>query len=127
VAYVVLDSTFVIDCMLGDPAALARLEQVFAEGQQPMVNEVVVCEVRAGLREPDVAAFEALLEPTEFVQPGPDVAVKAGAWRADLRQRGRVLSLADALIGAAADAAGATVLTRNMRDFQLMPIRVESY
>jgi predicted nucleic acid-binding protein len=37
------------------------------------------------------------------------------------------LSLADALIAAAADAAGAMVLTRNTRDFALTPVRVDSY
>jgi predicted nucleic acid-binding protein len=38
-----------------------------------------------------------------------------------------VLSLADALIAAAANNADAIVLTRNVRDFSLTPVRVESY
>jgi predicted nucleic acid-binding protein len=37
------------------------------------------------------------------------------------------LSLEDALIAAAAEAAEATVLTRNVRDFALTPARVETY
>jgi predicted nucleic acid-binding protein len=126
-AYKVLDSTFVIDCLLGDEGALAELDRMFADGDQPMVNEVVVCEVRSGLKEDDVARFDAVLGPTEFIQPGHAAALKAGEWRAGLRRKGRVLSLADALIGAAADASDAPVLTRNVRDFSLMPIRVETY
>jgi predicted nucleic acid-binding protein len=126
-SYRLLDSTFVIDCLLADPGALAELDRMFADGDQPMVNEVVVCEVRAGLNEGDVRHFDALLEPTEFVQPGPDAALKAGEWRVEARRRGYALSLADALIGAAAEASDAPVLTRNVRDFALMPIRVESY
>jgi len=37
------------------------------------------------------------------------------------------LSTPDALIAATADALGAAVLTRNVKDFALTPVRVESY
>jgi predicted nucleic acid-binding protein len=37
------------------------------------------------------------------------------------------LSLADALIAAAADASDAAVLTRNVRDFAMTPVRIETY
>ncbi len=73
---------------------------------------------------PDLVAF---LEPIEFVQPGPDAAMVAGRWRADARRTGRHIGLADALIASAADAADATVLTRNIRDFTLTPFRIETY
>ena len=125
--YVFLDSAFVIDYLLGDGGAVERLARAFADGEQPMVNEIVVCEVRAGLRERDVPAFMALMEPTEFVQPGPDAAMRAGEWRNHARERGWVLSLGDSLIAAAAHSSDATVLTRNVRDFALTPARVESY
>ena len=125
--YLLLDSTIVIDFLRGVPEATARVAQIFADGDQPMVNEIVVCEVRAGLNAPDIAGFEALLEPTEFIQPGPDAALRAGQWRAELRARGRVLSLGDSLVAAAAEAADATVVTRNVRDFSLTPVRLESY
>ena len=96
-------------------------------GDEPYVTEVVVCEVRAGLRAEDERHLVALLEPIEFVQPGPDHAVTAGRWRAELRARGRTLSLADALIATAADSVGAAVLTRNVRDFDLTPVQVRTY
>ncbi len=51
----------------------------------------------------------------------------AGSWREVARSRGRHLSLADALIAAAAHDADAAVLTRNVRDFALTPVRVETY
>ena len=121
------DSTFVIDYLRDDAAAAARFARLFDDGDEPLINEVVVCEVRAGLSASAVPAFEALLQPTEFVQPGPLSAIQAGAWRAELRGRGRTLSLADALIAAAAVASDATVLTRNVRDFALTPAQVESY
>jgi predicted nucleic acid-binding protein len=40
---------------------------------------------------------------------------------------GRSLSLADSLIAAAADVGDAAVLTRNVRDFAMTPVRIETY
>ena len=56
-----LDSTIVIDYLRGQPDARARVVRLFEEGDQPVVNAIVVCEVRAGLNAGDVAAFDALL------------------------------------------------------------------
>jgi predicted nucleic acid-binding protein len=122
-----LDTTFLIDYMRDDPATVTRYAQFFEDGDDVLVNEIVVCEARSGVPDESAAAFDAMLRPLEFVQAGPQWAILAGQWRVRSRQKGFVLSLADALIGAAADAAGATVLTRNLRDFQLMPVRVETY
>jgi len=122
-----LDTAFVIDYLRGVPEAVARFARILENGDEPIINHVVACEVRTGLREQDVHWLEAFLRPIEFVQPGPDVAVRAGAWRADARRRGFHLSLPDALIAAAADAIGAAVLTRNVHDFALTPVRVETY
>lgn len=122
-----LDSAFVIDVLAGVPEAVRRQQLLFEEGDEPFVNEIVVCEVRAGLRYVDVRELETLLEPIEFIQPGPEAAMAAGEWRRLARERGYGLSLPDALIAAAADAIGAAVLTRNLRDFALTPVRVETY
>ena len=122
-----LDSAFVIDHLHGQPDAVRRYERIFEDGDEPLVNEVVVCEVRAGLRDDDLPVLRAFLEPVEFVQPPPESAMLAGEWRAASRRGGHTLSLADALIAAAAVFDGATVLTRNVRDFALMPVRVEGY
>jgi predicted nucleic acid-binding protein len=122
-----LDATFVIDYLRGFPDAIERFGRFFEEGDQPIVNEVVVCEVAAGSRRHPDPDLLAMLEPIEFAQPGPDHAVLAGQWRAEARARGRTLNIADALIAAAADASDAVVMTRNLRDFALTPVRVEAY
>ncbi|MEO8511164.1 MAG: PIN domain-containing protein [Chloroflexota bacterium] len=124
---IVIDSSFVIDHLLGDDGAAARWHRVFEDGDIPFVTEVVVCEVRAGLRERDEPKLSSFLGPVEFVQPGVDAALQAGRWRYAAHRRGRHLSLADALIAAAAEALNAAVLTRNVRDFALTPVRIESY
>jgi len=124
---ILLDSAFVIDQLNGRPEARTRWQRMFEAADNPLINDVVVCEVRSGLLPHERIALEALLEPLELVRPGPEVALQAGAWRAEARARGRTLSLADALIAAAALVNGAVVLTRNVRDFSLTPVQVETY
>ena len=123
----VLDSTFLIDHLRGDPVAIARLEAIFEAGDEPIVNDVVVAEVRTGLFSFEEPILRRLLEPMEFVQPGPDWALLAGRWRRDAKERGTTLSLPDSLIAATADTVGAAVLTRNVRDFALTPVRILTY
>jgi predicted nucleic acid-binding protein len=124
---ILADSAFVIDYLRGLPEAHSRWQSVFADGDEPIINEIVVCEVAAGLRARDVPRFEAFLEPVEFVQPAPEAALLAGLWRAEARAAGKTLGLADALIAAAAFTDHAAVLTRNTRDFVLTPVRVITY
>jgi predicted nucleic acid-binding protein len=122
-----LDAAFVIDFLRGLPEAIARFAAIFEAGDEPFVNDIVVCEVRAGMRDIDVHNLTALIEPLEFIQPGPDSALLAGQWRAEARNRGHHLSLPDSLIAAAAESVGAVVLTRNQLNFALTPVRVEGY
>lgn len=122
-----LDSTFVIDYLRGQPEAVACYGALFEGGDDPFVNDVVVCEVRAGLRRHHAHLLVTMLEPVEFIQPGPEWALLAGEWREEARSRGHQLSLADALIAAAAHAVDAAVLTRDQRDFALTPVPVQTY
>lgn len=122
-----IDTTFVVDYLRDVPAAVERFARFFEDGDDVLVNEIVVTEAAFGAPshpDPDLAA---MLEPIEFIQPGPEDSLLAGRWRAEARARGRTLSLSDALIATAAHALGATVMTRNERDFALTPVRVESY
>jgi len=122
----VLDTTFVIDHLRGDAAAIERFSRLFEDGDEPVINEVVACEAWSGAPLAGDPALESLMRVVEFVQPGPGSAQRAGIWRQGARSRGHVLSLADALIAAAAEG-DAIVLTRNVRDFALTPIRIETY
>jgi len=122
-----LDTSFVIDYLRGHGAAGERFRQLFEDGAQLCVNEIVLCEAATGATtdsDPDLAA---LIEPLEFIQPGPDAALAAGTWRRQARRAGHTLDLADSLIAAAAVFSDAAVLTRNVRDFALTPARIETY
>ena len=124
---ILADSSFVIDYLNGLPEAAARWRMVFEEGDEPIINEIVVCEVSTGLKPWEVRDFAAFLEPVEFIHSGPDTAVLAGQWRVEARAGGKTLGLADALIAAAAHSDNAAILSRNTRDFALTPVRLVTY
>jgi predicted nucleic acid-binding protein len=122
-----LDACFLIDHLRGNPDAVARFHELLEQGDEAFVNEVVVAETRSGMRSEDEHVIRRLIGPLEFVQPGPDVALRAGAWRRSARERGQTLAIGDALIAATAEALGAAVLTRDLRDFGLTPVKTLSY
>lgn len=122
-----LDTSFAIDFLRARPAALERMERLVSAGDEPYINDVILCELATGTRPNETGALDAFVNGMEFVQPGPVVARLAGVWRGAARARGETLSVPDALIAATADALGATVLTRNERDFALTPVAVEGY
>lgn len=121
-----LDASFLIDHLRGVASATDRLRSVIEGGESAIVCDVSAAEVWSG-RVDEHAAIDALLRYLEFVQPGPETSRLAGTWRMEARGRGRSLDLPDALIAASAFHLGATVLTRNVRDFELTPVRIETY
>lgn len=122
----VLDSSFLIDHLRGERRATARFLEMNETGDELMVSDIGAAEVWSG-RPSEHPRVAALLRYLEFVQPGPETSMTAGRWRAEARERGRMLGLPDALIAATADHLDATVLTRDVRDFALTPVRVETY
>ena len=122
-----LDTTFAVDYLRGDAPAVKRFARFFVDGDEPYVNEVVLCELAVGATSTDDPPVRAFTRAVSFVQPGPEAALQAGVWRRQAKRTGRTLSLSDALIAAAADALGAVVLTRNLRDFELTPVEAGSY
>jgi predicted nucleic acid-binding protein len=113
----VVDTDVLIDYLRDQPQAV-----VFLEGtEQPLaISAITVAELHAGVLDGEerrrldafVAAFEVL--PLDR-QP----AQRAGLWR---RQYGpsHGTGLADALIAASAEAAGATLVTLNRRHFPML-------
>jgi len=122
-----LDSTFLIDHLRGSPDAVRRLREMNASGDDPIVTDITVTELWSGRRPGSEPEIERFLRYIEFVHPGPETARLAGVWRAEAREKGRSIGTPDALIAASAVDLGATVLTRNVRDFERMPVRVETY
>lgn len=123
----VLDAAFLIDHLRGEATAVERLRVLIESGDDPIITDVVSAEVWSGWRPADETGIEAFLRYFEFAQPGPETSRLAGIWRARARATGSTLGMMDALIAASAFHLNATVLTRNVRDFALTPVRVETY
>jgi len=122
-----LDTTFVIDVLRGVPAALERLDRLHDEGDEPLVTSITTTELWSGRVAGREAAIEGAVRYLEYIHAGPSTARRAGEWRAAARQAGKTLDTTDALIAATAFDVGAAVLTRNVRDFALTPVRIETY
>ena len=122
-----LDSTLLIDHANGDAPAAALLQRLFEEGHELLTCDVVACEVLSLGSDADARHLRALLDALEYVATSPDAARWAGASRRRRHLAGHKRSLADALIAGVAHAADATVVTRNVSDFERQHIRVLTY
>lgn len=94
---------------------------------------VVACELHAGAAasvDPggEAERVEILLAGLQQVTPDHRFPAIYGELFAELRRRGRPVAAMDLLIGAAAVADGAPLVTRNLRDFEPIPgLRLLSY
>ena len=122
-----LDSTFLIDHLRGEPAAVRRFRDMNESGDESMVTDITATEVWSGRRAGLEHVIERFLKYIEYIHAGPETARLAGIWRAEARESGWTLGLPDAVIAATAVHQDAAVLSRNVRDFALTPARIETY
>jgi predicted nucleic acid-binding protein len=122
-----LDSTFLIDHLRGVPEAVGRFREMNESGDESIVTDITVAEIWSGRAVGSERDIERFLRYIDYVLPGPETARRAGIWRAEAREAGRTLGIADVLIAATAFDQQAAVLTRNVRDFELLPVRIETY
>jgi predicted nucleic acid-binding protein len=124
----VLDTTVVIDHVNGYQPALELLDRLFAETNELYTCDVVTCEALSKGDQSAIAVKRSLLDALEFVALAP-----AGArWAAEQRRMRlesdlRAPSTTDALIAALARSLGATVVTRNTKDFESFDVPVLGY
>jgi predicted nucleic acid-binding protein len=121
-----LDTTVVIEYVIGDPSADRVVRRCFEETGDVWVCDVVTCEALSGGTDAERAAIVRFLGPIEFVALSPADAQRAG----DLRRAAGGTSprtLGDALIAALALANDATIVSRNASDFLPMGAKVLQY
>ncbi len=120
-----LDTTVLIDYLRGHTEVRARFHALAEQGHELGICAISVAEVFAGLREKDREATASLLSTLKYLDLSFDVALAAGAFQYAFARRGQALKLADVLIGAAALAHNAILLTDNVKDFPLPGLQVE--
>jgi predicted nucleic acid-binding protein len=124
----VLDSTVLIDYVIGYPPGEEILERLFGQTSEIYVCDVVVCETLSKGREDELGVARGVLDGLEFVALPPEAARWAGDQRrARIAAGRRAPSTTDALIAAVAASLGATVVTRNAKDFEAFDVPVLGY
>ena len=123
-----LDTTVVIDHAQGHPPGMQVVRALFEETSELFTCDVVICEALSRGDDNETAEVAALLQALEFVALSPDGARWAGDRRRHQTLAGRgKSSTTDALIAAVAHSVGATVVTRNAKDFAAFDVPVLGY
>lgn len=122
-----LDTTLIVDHAHGYPPAMNLLARLYEDGGELYTCDVVTCEALSGGTDDHLAGVSALLEPLEYVSTSPDAARWAASSRLARHRAGGKQGLGDALIAGVAVSLGATVVTRNVADFERQRVSVLSY
>jgi hypothetical protein len=120
-----LDTTVLIDYLRGHPEVLERVQRLDREGRDLAICGISVAEVFAGLGPEDRTGAAETFAPLTYVDLSFDIARAAGEFQYAFARSSRAFKVTDLLIGTAALAHDATLLTDNVRDFPLPGLRVE--
>lgn len=124
-----LDTSFIVD-LLRERAKQApgpasrRLDTLL--DKELAISLHVVCELRAGAecaraREAEHARVTTLCSALRIVIPDDRFALEYGQLLAELQRRGQPIATMDLLIATAARVENASLVTRNVRDFERVP------
>lgn len=124
----VLDSTVLIDQLRGYSPGVGVLRRLFEETGDLYTCDVVACEALSAGAEPEVWSATQLLDTLEYVAIDPEASRWAGDRRREqVQAHRRKPSVSDSLIAGLAWRLGATVVTRNARDFDAFEVPVLGY
>jgi predicted nucleic acid-binding protein len=124
----VLDSTVIIDYVIGYKPGEEMVERLFAQSGELYLCDVVTCETFSKGAPGDMRRARSMLDALEYVALAPEGARWAGDQCRARIQSGRAKpSTADALIAAVAHSVGATVVTRDAKDFAAFDVPVLDY
>jgi predicted nucleic acid-binding protein len=121
-----LDTTVLIDHVAGAFGAPALLERLFGETGEIYVCDATVTEALSAGTQEDVDEIDRLANAFEYVSTSPDAARFAARARRE-RGQGSTRRLGDSIIAGVAWSLGATVVTRNPRDFRALGVPVLAY
>jgi len=111
-----IDTDVLVEYLRGSPRAIRYLERL--EGEL-LLSAITVAELFSGARgEGEETALEQFLQVFEVLPVGQDLARRGGLYRRDYG-RTHGTGLADALIAASAEAAGAVLVTFNRRHYPM--------
>jgi predicted nucleic acid-binding protein len=123
-----LDSTVIIDYAVSYQPGVEIVDRLFSGGGDLYTCDVVTCEALSRGGTDELVFVRSILDALEYVAVDPDGARWAGDRRRERIHAARSKpGVGDALIAALAWRLGATVVTRNARDFAAFEIPVLDY
>jgi tRNA(fMet)-specific endonuclease VapC len=130
---VILDTTFLVDLMRGEEAAVEREVELASGGRQQSLASISVAELTFGVERSDRPGeekrrIERVLDGRPVHAADATVMRATGRIRASLMDEGTPIGVADAIVAATARSQGEPVLTRNVDDFEPVDgVTVETY
>ncbi|NUE02260.1 type II toxin-antitoxin system VapC family toxin [Halorubraceae archaeon YAN] len=127
-----LDTTFLIDVMNGDEAAILKARELEENLIQQRLSSMTLFELYYGIERSNQSDAERKKVETVLsskpIHPA-DAAVmrKAGRLSGQLTNEGNAVSDGDVIIAATAEVVDEPVLTRNLKDFERLPVEIEIY
>jgi predicted nucleic acid-binding protein len=121
----ILDTTVLIGFESGLEPVTARVQELLAGGQRLCLCAITLAEFYTGAPFGSNPAMDAFLARLDFLDPSPEIAATAGAYRHAARAQGRRHGTPDALIAALTKHTQGILLTANVRDFPKDDITVE--
>jgi predicted nucleic acid-binding protein len=129
----ILDTSFLIDVMNADDAALGKVDEIEADGIEQNVPAMTLQELYIGVGASDLPErerreIEYVVESRPILPTTEEIACKAGRIDGRLRKRGERIDLGDATIGVTGVVRDEPVVTGNPEQFERIPgLDVESY
>jgi len=125
----ILDTTFVIDLLDEDPAAIETVEELVEARSRTALSSVTVFEVGVGLDTGERERFDEIVDTMVVLPLGLEETRQAVGIQRSLGDAGRPIGVIDALIAGTATASDdPVVLTRNVGEFERVDdLDVETY
>jgi predicted nucleic acid-binding protein len=122
----ILDTSFLIDVMDGDPDALATVDEIEEANHTQRIPAQVVYELYVGVGytetpQQEVEKIQAVIDTRPVVETTEQIARLAGRIDGQLRKAGDRVAPGDIIIGATARRYDEPVITSNPGDFERLP------
>lgn len=127
------DTSFLIDLMVGDKAAVEKAREIEAKGTPLIVSAPTVFELYVGISlsrkaEEGKARVLVVLESLPFLPLDVESSKAGGRIYGEKKRMGSTVDPEDAMVAGIARVHGEKVLTRNLKHFQgIEGVNVESY
>lgn len=127
-----LDTTFLIDLMNNEEAAVEKAQELEADLVQQRISAMTLFELYYGVARTDTPEDEQHKIETVLaskpVHPADTAVMRAaGRLSGELMNEGNAVADGDVIIGATAAVLDEPVLTRNVGDFERLDVEVETY